>query len=134
EISAGIHPARIQPQGVEVVRQVVVKLDLPRVAFDGMSPHRYKASYQFSKASYPRRLDRRAGQDGGSDMHEVTHRAFNVEFALDVILTETAHVSGCQVSEGSPVPDMEPDGGVRRANALPIGHGQVYGQGQRGQF
>ncbi|CFU00904.1 Uncharacterised protein [Bordetella pertussis] len=125
-IGAGIDPARIQPQGIEIVREVVVELDLARIALDRVAPHRGDLAHQLGQPAAARRVDRRTGQQRRGGRHHITHAALDIDAALDVVLAQHADGALGQVGQRGLVPRHEAHARLGTAQDRAIGQGQLH--------
>ena len=141
-IGAGIDPLRVEPEGVEVVGDVVVELDLLGV---DLGPVPRLGARQVDELLQPadrRRhrhhvdLGRIAGHQLGGQRHHVAHAAVDVDAALDVVLADLADPPGHQVGDGREVVHPHGDGGILRADASASGqhHRQRRGQALQSLF
>ena len=123
-IGARIDPTRVQPQGVEVVRQVVVKLDLLGVLFLGMTPDGGQVLDDGGQPACLGRIDRRSWQDIGGQLHQIPHGPLKIHTPFHVGLAQLSGLSGSQLRQSGIVFDCQMNRCVGCTDLLPIGQGQ----------
>jgi hypothetical protein len=133
EVGARVDPARIEPEGVEIVGDVVVELDLLGIGLGPMAQAR--ARHQLGLAHPADRRRRRAARLGriarhqlGGRGHQLAHAAVEVELALDVVLADLADLAHDQMGQRRKVVQAQGDGSVLAAD--PAASGQDDGDGK----
>jgi len=129
-IGTRIHPARIQPEGIEGIGQVIVEFDLSRIAVHRVPPHRHQPAYQFRQPTTTGGLNRGTRQQCSSHGHDVTHAPVNIKPAFDVILPQHPDLAGSQTGERFEIMQPQTDDGHIRTDLGAIWQNKLNGMGK----
>ena len=126
EIGAGVDPLRIEPEGVELVGDVVVELDLARVGLGLVQGARAREVQELAQPPDRCRADgagigRVARHQLAADGHQVAHAALDLQAAFDVVFADLADLAGDDMAQWNEVLQPHRDGGAGGADALAAG-------------
>ena len=101
-IGARINAARVQPQGIESIGNIVMELDL-RGIFDRRMCGYRTGPVQQARPPAGVAFHRIAGQQLACCTHEIAHCSLELQLSLDIVFRQGANLAGIQVGNAGPL-------------------------------